>query len=245
MKLSSVDRDYLRLVNRLGPRGCVEGTSISKRLRLFSDGRYEVYYAPLGERLSANSLDKARVFFIGITPGKSQAIKAFKHYFDPDPSGRDSVSFEGSMRTNLVRLMDGLGLPKALRITSTRDLFESPEHRALTKNTSLLKYPVFLNGRDYGGSPSPLKHPFLLRMIDEIFLKTLSGLNRSALIVPLGKCANNVIHGLVPRLGGNMMERVLLNFPHTSGSNNGGIAVYTQSTLPALHRKQIRAVLGC
>jgi hypothetical protein len=34
--------------------------------------------------------------------------------------------------------------------------------------TSALLYPVFLDGKNYGGSPSPLKFPILKAFVDQV-----------------------------------------------------------------------------
>ncbi|MDQ1394655.1 MAG: hypothetical protein QOF30_3632 [Acidimicrobiaceae bacterium] len=57
------------------------------------------------------------------------------------------------MRTNLISMLDGIGLHQHLEIESTASLFA--ERRDLLHGTSAILYPAFLGGRNYGGSHPP------------------------------------------------------------------------------------------
>lgn len=54
---------------------------------------------------------------------------------------REHAAFAGSMRTNLVTMLDAIGLPRFLEIASSSALFE--EHLSMIDTTSTLLYPVF------------------------------------------------------------------------------------------------------
>ena len=143
------------------------------------------------------------------------------------------------MRTNLVKLMDNLGLPSALKIDSTSQLFES-QYGRLAKSTSLLRYPVFLNGKNYSGSPHPDKHVFLERMVKEIFVPLMRSVDQKTLIVPLGARVAEQVEIVAKEIGHSLLDRCLIGFPHTSGANNGRIAEYRSSQLPKIHSMQIK-----
>jgi hypothetical protein len=67
---------------------------------------------------------------------------------------------EGTMRTNLVKLMDAAGLNVLLGIASTASLWGVDSHRA--HFTSALRYPTFVDGENYSRSPDMSGVPFLL-----------------------------------------------------------------------------------
>ena len=63
------------------------------------------------------------------------------------------------MRNNLVALLDSIGLNQALQIATTGSLWEADAH--LIHFTSVLRYPVFIDGKNYSGAPTPLGAPML------------------------------------------------------------------------------------
>ena len=86
-------------------------------------------YAPFGVK----PRPKARVIFVGLTPGRQQLALAMevareKQTLDPEVLAvelRRKVAFAGQMRTNLVRMLDDLGLPHHLRLESDRPPFSN------------------------------------------------------------------------------------------------------------------------
>lgn len=104
----------------------------------------------------------AKVVLVGLTPGEQQALRANEAVAEQLSAGvsdREALkaakvfaSFSGPMRANLVALLDSIGLPAKLGIDSTDQLFS--EHRDLCHFTSALRYPVFVDNKNYSGSPS-------------------------------------------------------------------------------------------
>jgi hypothetical protein len=200
-------------------------------------GNLAVYYAPFDY---VNL--QAKVILVGITPGWTQMQLALQEARRPtlDGLGRAEVcrivkqkaSFAGRMRTNLIGMLDQLGLREALQIRSSADLFQS--HRDLLHTTSLLRYPVFVGERDYDGSRPLLLQPGRrnelvngwspLPLRPPVFNEFLAPLKRDlrqipkALIISFGEIVSPVITALV-RLGDIPAERVLFGFPHPSGGN--------------------------
>ncbi|WP_337102600.1 hypothetical protein [Paenibacillus sp. YIM B09110] len=170
--------------------------------------------------------ESAKVFIIGITPGFTQMQIAFQTARDClnagvplgqiDREAKKQASFAGTMRRNLIDMLDKLELHKALSIQSSGELFE--ERRDLLHTTSVIRYPVFVNGNNYTGhSPSILKSETLYPYAERICLAELLAV-KDALLIPLGKAVAEVIEsfaaqGLVAR------ERCLFDFPHPSGAN--------------------------
>ena len=120
-------------------------------------GPLEVYYAPL-HGITAN----ARVVIVGLTPGKQQMLKAFQaartllsegwcppRIFDEI---RRRMAFAGPMRTNLITMLDKIGVAERLDLPTTAALFDDAS--GYLHSTSALRYPVLKNGRNYSGSPN-------------------------------------------------------------------------------------------
>lgn len=186
---------------------------------LFTDGLISIFYAPLG---FVNPT--ARVAIVGLTPGWQQARLAYQAAIDAIREGaspieahrmrKPAVAFAGSMRRNLVRMLDELGLHEHLGMSSTADLFGGPTLHA----TSALRFPVFTRGRNYsGGNPKPMKHSALVAIVDGILAPELASVSE-ALIVPLGLAVSECLSHLCAR-GQLEASRCLFGFPHPSGAN--------------------------
>jgi hypothetical protein len=137
------------------------------------------------------------------------------------------------MRANLVTMLDGAGLASALGLDSTARMFGSHHH--LAAHVSAIDYPVFVNGRNYGGrSPSLTRHP-VLRSLVRASLGARLAMAPDALVVPLGTAARDAVEllaadGLVDPV------RCLWGFPHPSGANGWRARQYSASQ-PALARE--------
>jgi hypothetical protein len=94
-------------------------------LLLTKDGRVTVYCCP-----SDSVNPPAKVVIVGITPGLHQAFlarqaaqQALVEGLKPNEvvqRARAVVAFAGSMRTNLVNMLDGIGIHETLGIASTQ-----------------------------------------------------------------------------------------------------------------------------
>ncbi len=190
-------------------------------LCLFQEDRLAIYYGPFHHVNPA-----ARVALIGITPGWTQMEIAYRCARDGLRTGRmpaeiferigRQASFAGTMRRNLIGMLDALRLPQCLGISSSESLFA--EHRALLHTTSALRYPVFVRGRNYTGHVPPLlRTPVLLHFIEERLGPELQRVP-AAILIPLGKAVSDVLHHLI-ECGIVEESRCLLGFPHPSGAN--------------------------
>jgi hypothetical protein len=189
-------------------------------LLLAEDGPLSVRYCPFDY---VNW--RAKIVIVGITPGLHQmflscqeAQQALAEGLVGDEVLRracDVGSFAGSMRTNLVTMLDGLALPELLGITSVEQLFG--QRSDLLHSTSALIYPVFIRGKNYSGSPEPLTFPLLRAFVDQV-LATELAMVPDAVIIPLGRTVATLLRAEVDR-GAVMAERCLFDFPHPSGAN--------------------------
>jgi hypothetical protein len=195
---------------------------------LESAGNLQVVYAPF-DYVNRH----ARVMLVGVTPGWTQMHISFVEARAGLEEGQDTdtvlrrvkrvAAFSGSLRTNLVSMLDGIGIPEALGLGSSADLFTS-QYESLLHATSAVRYPVFKSGKNYPGSnptipKSDLLAPYLDLLADEV--DQVAG----AVIVPLGKGVEAALGALID--GGRVDKaRCLSGFPHPSGAYVGRPAQY-------------------
>ncbi|MDR6123480.1 hypothetical protein QFZ87_003077 [Bacillus sp. SLBN-46] len=185
------------------------------------DGKVEVYWAPF-EYINK----EAKVIILGITPGWTQMELAFnyvRHHIDEETheqlisNAKNNASFGGTtMRKNLIDMLDGIGLHHFLQINSCEQLFN--EKHSLLHTSSVLRYPVFIEGENYSGSnPKIFSQDIFLKMIDELLVPELNQM-KNAVIIPTGKVVSDVLKFLVDERK-IVNKTILFNFPHPSGAN--------------------------
>ncbi|CAI9395932.1 uracil-DNA glycosylase family protein [Niallia sp. Sow4_A1] len=193
---------------------------MSERFLYAKDEKVEVYWAPF------DYINKsAKVVILGITPGWTQMELAYNyvlHHMDKEDEeqvqyhAKYDASFGGAMRKNLIEMLDGIELHKHLGIDSCEQLFNVKS--SLLHTSSVLRYPVFINGENYSGSqPKLMGHPIFTRMIDELLIPELNSL-KDAVIIPTGKAVSDLLQYLVEE-GKIENKTILFNFPHPSGAN--------------------------
>ena len=185
-------------------------------LTIYSDDQIDIVFTPFD---SANP--NAKVVFVGLTPGLAQLQLALHETATALQTGssldaaliraKQVAAFAGAMRTNLITMLDGIGLPSALGITSCASLFE--EDAALAGSTSAICHAVFVRGRNYSGAPAIDKHPVLAAVARQVLAANLA-VAPDSLVVPLGRAAAKGVS-----LAGVDPLRVLEGFPHPSGAN--------------------------
>ena len=199
-----------------------EGALKSEAFLLDKDEKrnIEIFYAPF-EHINEN----AKVVIAGITPGLHQmkisyntVKQAMGNQTDEEilHAVKKNSSFEGSMRKNLISMLDELQLQNYLGIPSTSELFAAESH--LVHTTSVIAYPVFKAGKNYNGSsPDILKTELLKKYIVDNFATEFQSLN-NPLIIPLGVNVEKVLDFLAEQKVINA-DSILSGFPHPSGSN--------------------------
>lgn len=202
-------------------------TANDPRLLIEASGDLAMYYAPFDyiER-------KAKVVLVGITPGAAQARAALhalasalrEGMSDEDAmrQAKSTASFSGPLRSNLVAMLDSIGLHRKLGVASCSDVFSDGANGA--HFTSALRYPVFRAGQNYSGSPSVSRSPFLGAITDR-WLREEAAALPDAMWIPLGKEPTAALGHLVDRdlLKAN---QVLQGMPHPSGANAERIAYF-------------------
>ena len=200
-----------------------EETILSDQFLLEKDEKkqLEIYYAPF-EYVN----ERAKVVIVGITPGLNQMEQSFSTVLNAKNQAvndedilsqvKNNSSFEGSMRKNLVQMLDEIGLHKYLNISSTIEIFNKASY--LVHTTSVITYPVFHRGNNYSGStPNMLKTELLKKYVTDQFVTELNQMDKP-LIIPLGAKVSKVFDYLVEKQ--ILDSSLILNgFPHPSGAN--------------------------
>lgn len=186
-------------------------------------GRLAMYYAPHNEFIRP----AARVVIVGITPGWTQMKTAFEtaragllQGLSDDEivrKAKEAARFSGSMRRNLISMLDELELHRYLGLASSEELFTQGTGTVL-HTTSLLRYPVFVQGKNYTGAQPPLLSNEFLRETAVAFTKEELDRQPRALIIPLGKTVESLLH-LMEEEGFLGQCGILHGFPHPSGAN--------------------------
>ena len=192
---------------------------------LDKENNIEIYYAPHNEYLNP----KAKVFIIGITPGFQQmstAIATARKELEVSDNIEEiqykckvEARFSGSLRKNIISMLDGIELNNMFNLQSCSQLFDEDDY--LLHTISLIPYPVFVKGENYTGhTPKLVKSQFLMKYIYENFINELKKLDKSEeiLLIPLGKAVEEVLIKLKED-GIIKEEQILIGFPHPSGAN--------------------------
>jgi hypothetical protein len=174
---------------------------------LGKQNQLRVYYAPFD---AVNR--SARIAIVGIIPGWQQMEIAFRvarreltygsSAEEASRCAKIAASFAGSMRRNLIAMLD--------------ELFAS--NHSLVHTTSAFRYPVFKERQNYTGqNPSALGSTLLMGYARDCLVEELQQLDR-ALVVPLGKAVSAILRILTSE--GRMRPLPCLwGFPHPSGAN--------------------------
>lgn len=185
----------------------------------------EIYYAPHNEYINP----KAKVFVIGITPGFQQmstAIATARMELEKSDDieliqykCKVAGRFSGTLRKNIISMLDEIELNKALKINSTSELFKEKDY--LLHTVSLIPYSVFVKKQNYSGhTPKLIKSDFLMKYVYENFIQELRSLDKfkDILLIPLGRAVEEVLVKLEEE-GIINENQILKGFPHPSGAN--------------------------
>ena len=197
-------------------------------LLLASEGNLQTFYAPF-DHINTS----ARVVICGITPGLQQASRALEEarkqlrhgasIEHAKQAAKETASFAGDMRANLIAMLDHIGLQTLLDIDSCARLFDT--HRHLLHSTSALRYPVFIKGKNYSGSPAMLTRASLRQQVETHLAEEVQALGPQCLYVPLGPKVAKVFHHLQAK-GLLKAEQILDGLPHPSGLNGERISYF-------------------
>jgi hypothetical protein len=216
------------IIQALSPAELGGAPSLNQKMQIATDGALQVCYAPLG---FVNA--QARLVIVGITPGKTQMLNAIGEARAQLDRGADADTalraakktgaFSGAMRAGLIDLLDAVGLAPWLGIRSCDALFAASSH--LVHTTSALHNPVFINGKNYNGTPDMLRHPLLREQLLAGLGADVQALSPQAVYLPLGGKATAALEFLATR-GLLDPTRILAGLPHPSPANAERIAYF-------------------
>ncbi len=215
--------EYINIIKKLPIKNKYTKEEILiEDLLIEKENNIEIYYAPHNEYINTN----AKIFIVGITPGFEQmstsistARKCIEENMKIDNiryECKRAGRFSGSLRKNIISMLDIIKLNEGLNIKSCGELFEDKDY--LLHTTSLIPYSVFVKGKNYTGhTPKLIKSKFLMKYVYENFIRDLNKLD-NVLIIPLGKAVEEVLDKLVEE---KLIkeENILKGFPHPSGAN--------------------------
>lgn len=194
-----------------------------------------MYYSPHNEFIN----DQAKLIIVGITPGWHQMKVAFdqvKYCLDLKQhltleqmleQAKMAASFAGPMRENLISMLDQINIPQVLHVPDSASLFGVNRH--LIHTTSVIKYPVFSQNKNYTGhKPKVKQSPLLTKYAYEDFVDELNQIKNSTLVIPLGKMVEEVLQHIL-KSGNLTRHEYLFGFPHPSGANGHRIKQFNKN----------------
>lgn len=195
---------------------------LHSELLLQRDGKLDMYYAPHNEYMN----EAASIMLVGITPGFTQmkvalaeAKLAVLEGCKPEvvcQRAKQKASYAGTMRSNLITMLNALQLQHYVGIDDCKQLFE--QDNEVVHTSSMLRYPVFVNGRNYNGSsPAVISNDFLRELALQHLREEFRWLGQ-VLVIPLGKAVESILRLLVVE-GVLQEQQCLWGFPHPSGAN--------------------------
>ena len=218
---------YLDGIARLDLARIATPAQIPPSFLLAREGRYSVHYIPF-EHVNV----RARLVVVGIAPGfvqwKNAMAEAQRQLAAGAPqetllrAARLTGAFSGAIRPNFVALLDAIGMQRWLGIASCASLFGADAD--LVHIGAILRHPVFVDDRNYSGSPGMAKVPFLREQVLRYFAQEAAQLP-DALYIPMGA---SVAEGLDWLAGEGIIrrERILHGLPHPSGANAERVAYF-------------------
>jgi hypothetical protein len=220
-----IDR-FLPVVRALPDRIEIAG-DVADALTLDKQGAIRIVWAPF-EYVPRDPV----LALVGITPGRYQGEQALTAFRDGLRCGlsigdarrrvRAVASFSGPLRSNLVAMLEHIGLHAAFGIGSCADFFGAigePVHF-----TSALRYPVFINGANYRGTPDMVGTGILRHWV-ETTLAEEACLLPEVFWIPLGLKPALALNHLAAQ-GLIDSKRILDGLPHPSGANGERIAFF-------------------
>lgn len=219
--------DYADAIRKLDLASIDGPGAIPESFLLGRDGRFTMHYIPF-EHVNP----EARVVIVGIAPGfvqwKVAMQEAQRQLASNAPqaqvlrAARLSGAFSGAIRPNFVALLDAIGMQRWLGIASCATLFG--QDAQLVQISAILRHPVFVDGKNYSGTPGMARLPFLREAVLRYFAHEAAQLP-DALYIPMG---GSVAEGLdwLAREGVIRRDRILHGLPHPSGANAERVAYF-------------------
>ncbi|MGJ9419516.1 hypothetical protein ACHAC9_17405 [Massilia sp. CMS3.1] len=218
---------YADAIRELDVAAIASPAALPEHFLLAREGRISMHYIPF-EHVNT----EARIVVVGIAPGFVQWKNAMSEAQRRMTAGDDQAevlraarlagAFSGAIRPNFVALLDAIGVQRWLGIASCASLFDADAH--MVQISAILRHPVFVDGRNYSGTPGMAKLPFLREQVLRYFALEATQLP-DALYIPMGSSVAEGLDWLV-REGVIRRDRILHGLPHPSGANAERVAYF-------------------
>ena len=166
---------------------------------------------------------KAEVVIVGITPGNSQQ-KGSREGMSPREIKR-KYAFAGTLRKNMVRMLDYIGLNSLLRIDSCASLWEQDFDRV--EMTSLLKDATYVVGKR---GKTMFKNTEIIAKSKELTVKFENGFVRDCEQYKQAKlfvaCGQGVYDELMKLKERGVITAPVVAIAHPSGNNGVRVLYY-------------------
>ncbi len=182
----------------------------------------------------------ARVAIVGITPGFTQVQNAILSLSNALKTGmadekalqmaKQTGAFSGSLRKNLIDLLNSIGLDQYLGIADCAELFAN--RNDLIQSCSILKNGVFkFNKRkgtweNYNGTPDIIKNDFLRNRVER-FGKQTAQFPKGIIYIALGPVVSSAFEYLISQ-GVVDAKSVFSGLIHPAPGNNERIAAWLE-----------------
>ena len=189
---------------------------------------------------------KAKVVIVGITPGNSQ-LKGDRKGLDLREIKRKNA-FAGSMRPNLVNMLDYVGINRLLGIESCRSLWEEDFDRV--EMTSLLKDATYIVGKSgktmFKDTEMIAKSDKLTEKFENGFVKDCEQYKKAKLFVA---CGQGVYDELLKLKERGVITAPVVAIAHPSGNNSMRVLYYMNQLDSSLvwcqeKSKEAREIIG-
>ena len=168
---------------------------------------------------------KAKVVIVGITPGNSQQ-KGSREGMSPREIKR-KYAFAGTLRKNMVRMLDYVGVNSLLRIDSCESFWEQDFDRV--EMTSLLKDATYVVGKR---GKSMFKDTEIIAKSKELTEKYENGFVRDCEQYKQAKlfvaCGQGVYDELMKLKGRGVIAAPVVAIAHPSGNNAIRVKYYME-----------------
>jgi hypothetical protein len=186
------------------------------------EGSYELRYVPF-EHVTR----RARISFVGITPGTTQMTLGYEAFRKAILAGHDdaqalamakaAAAFGGkAMRDRMNRMIGHFRVHEVLGLSSPDDVWD--DSRGIMHATSVVPHAAFKKERMFSGSFAEIRRVALFRTcFEQEFVSTLSMLSPSVRFVAIGRTPWDALRWCVEK-GFLRSNQLLGAFAHPSGS---------------------------
>lgn len=164
----------------------------------------------------------AKVVIVGLTPGAQQmelalaeagrCLRAGMDIADTIRRAKSFASFGGKMRPVLVEMLDFIGVNRLVNRPSSATLWSKDQE--LAHFTSCLRYPTFVDQKNYSGKPAILKTELLTAELESWLVEEMRALPEAVWITLGDDAAEAAPHAA--KIAGLSTDRLILGLPHPS-----------------------------